>query len=143
MNLPKWAWGRTKHYQVTHGVTADQARQIASSSSSLTNWRKANGFTDIPGQCGYCKTIIQGNFMSVALANHRKSCKARTEENIRRMNSSSTLEQVINDSGPVLDDLIKSQEVSELRDQIQKLLRQNEQLKDSKANKLLAKSKSR
>ena len=81
--------------------------------------------------------------MSVALANHRRSCKARVEENIPRMNSSSTLEQVINDSGPVLDTLIQSQEVSELRDQIQKLLRQNEQLKDSKANKLLAKSKSR
>ena len=81
--------------------------------------------------------------MSVALANHRRSCKARVEENIPRMNSSSTLEQVINDSGPVLDTLIQSQEVSELRDQIQKLLRQNEQLKDSKANKLLAKSRSR
>ena len=81
--------------------------------------------------------------MSVALANHRRSCKARVEQNVPRMNSSSTSERVVNDSGPVLDELIESQEVSELRDQIQKLIRQNEQLKDSKANKLLAKSKSR
>ena len=154
LDLPKWNADRRKHYQNTHGVTVDEACQIASSSNSLSNWRKANGFTDIPGQCGYCLKHITGKRLSVALTMHRKLCKAKIVVNIGSPESAtnksrSTLEEIVNDSESVLDALLETREVAEgnlvakLRDQIKKLIRQVEQLKDSKANKQLAKLKVR
>ena len=88
------------------------------------------------------------------LTNHRRSCKAKAVVIIDSPGSTSdefrsTLEEIVNDSEPVLEALPKSQQTTaedltaELRDEIQKLIRQVDQLKDSKVNKLLAKSKSR
>ena len=145
LDLPKYKVERQRHYQNRHGVTVDEASRIASCSTRLAEWRKLNGFTDIPGQCGYCFKIMQGYRVFASLTQHIRACKAKTLANISNAesNSSSALEEVINDSGPVLDSLLETQEIVELRAQIQKLIRQNEQLKDSKANRLLAKSKSR
>ena len=154
LDLPKAHADRRKHYQNTHGITLDEASQIASSSSSLSNWRKVNGFTDIPGQCGYCFKKFEGYRVSAMLTNHRRSCKAKAVVIIDSPGSTSdefrsTLEEIVNDSEPVLEALPKSQQTTaedltaELRDEIQKLIRQVDQLKDSKVNKLLAKSKSR
>ena len=53
------------------------------------------------------------------------------------------MEEITNDSGTVLDSLVETRKVVELQADIKKLTKQKEQLKDSKANKLLAKSKSR
>ena len=129
---------KLKHYTRVHKVTVDEVSHITSSSSTLANWRKANGFTSIPGQCGYC---LKKYKLLSCLTKHRKLCKAKSGSS----DSSSALEEVINDSGPVLDSLLETQEIVELRDQIQKLIEQNEQLKktSSKANRLLAKAKTR
>ena len=154
LDLPKSNADRRKHYERTHGVTIDEAFQIASSSTTLCNWRYANGFTDTPGQCGYCLKNFEGYRVSATLTKHRRSCKAKTVVIIDSPGSTngefrSTLEEIVNDSEPVLDALPESQQTTaedltaELRDEIQKLIRQVDQLKDSKVNKLLAKSKSR
>ena len=136
-------WNRKRHYRNTHGLTTDEVSRVVSSPSVLASWRKVNGFTDIAGQCGYCLKVIPGHRTLPALSKHKKLCNAKAVVSIENSESSSALEEIANDSGPGLDSLLETQEIAELRDQIQKLIRQNEQLKDSKANKLLAKSKSR
>ena len=144
LDLPTWNGGQ-RHYQNKHGVTADEASHIASSPGELGEWRRVNGFTDIPGQCGYCLKVFRGNCVSMVLTKHRKVCAASVGFNAggSKSNPTSALEEIINDSGPALNTPVETQEIVELRTQIQKLIRRVEQLKDSKANKLLAKSKSR
>ena len=143
LDLPSRKGHRIRHYENTHGVTADQAKQIASGPGTLENWRNLNGITDTPGQCGYCLKVIEG----YGIHRHRKSCKGNHEvincSSSSSHSPSSTLENITHNSAPISDSLTQSRIAIELRAEIKKLTKQNEQLKDSKANKLLAKSKSR
>ena len=143
LDLPKWKTDRLRHYECTHEVTAEEAKEIASSPGSLSSWRKVNGFTSIPGQCGFCLKVVPG----YGIHRHRRSCKNKNESNSctseSTPSSSSTFEEIVNDSGPVLNSLMETQKTAELQSEVKKLTKQKEQLKDSKVNKLLAKSKSR
>ena len=147
LDLPLAKTDQRKHFENSHGVTPQQAEEIHRCPTRLLNWRKMKGFTEVPGQCGYCLKVFKCHRPLGVLLKHQKVCKSKmvtidlSSESTQE--TTSTLEDITEDSGPVLDSLVETRKTAELQLEIKMLTKQKEQLKESKVNKLLIKSKSR
>ena len=61
-----------RHIQNVHELSTEDAENISKNQTLLFDWRQSEGFTSIPGQCGFCGEI---DIDQRAMKRHVKSCK--------------------------------------------------------------------